>query len=111
MTIAQGLQALNAYPLPPYIVEQICIARGLELTADINKYVVKTPEYILAEADIFRWLAQAPNVSQGGQNYSFTDAQRLDFKRQAMQRYKEQGAETELQSMKRANYGYKGSRL
>lgn len=110
MTIAQSLQTLNAYPLPPYIVEQVCIARGIDTEGELVKSTLKSPKYILAEADIFRWLAQAPNVSQGGQSYNFTDAQRADFKRQAIRRYKEQGEETELQSL-RTTYGYKGSRL
>lgn len=110
MTTAQGLQALNAYPLPLYVVEQVCIARGLNMQAELSRDALKSSAYILAEADIFRWLATAPNVSQGGQSYNFTDAQRADFKRNAIARYKAQGEQAEVQSVSKA-YGYKGSRL
>lgn len=55
------------------------------------------------------WLSLAPNVTQGGQSYSFSDEQRLQFRNQANSLYKEFAADDS--ATPKPVYGYKGSRL
>ena len=56
------------------------------------------------------WLSVAPDVSQGGQSYSFTDEQRKQFRNRANSLYDDFGASDEAGTPKPI-YGYKGSRL
>ena len=64
------------YPLPIATLDGVCIRRGLSRDAEATTDVFRSAAYRLAEADVLTWLAAAPNISQGGQTYAFTDDQR-----------------------------------
>lgn len=104
-TIVESLKALNAYPIPMGAL--ISIAEGRMLspydTADAD-----STAYKLAKADVYMWLSNAPDVSQGGQSYSFSEEQRRAFHQHASAIYNAEGDTTQP---KRTIYGYKGSRL
>ncbi len=102
----QSLQGLNAYPIPAYTLQDIATARGLNLENDANLEVRATSGFRLAKADVLMWLSGAPDVSQAGISYSFTDNDRLNFRRQASAIYKDCG-----EALSGASYGYKGERL
>lgn len=104
-TIVESLRALTAYPIPmPTLVS---IAEGRELSPyDTTNNTL--PNYRKAEADVYMWLSNAPDVSQGGQSYSFTDEQRKHLRQQAMAIYEVTGEAT---ASKSTIYGYKGTRL
>ena len=82
----------------------------MPLTTDATAEVLKGKEYNLAVADLLMWLSIAPDVSQGGQSYSFTDEQRRQFRNRAGSLYDDFGAGDEAGTSKPI-YGYKGSRL
>ena len=104
MTIADALKALTSYPLPLRTIELIAEGRGLCATEFVNP---ADTAFALAKADVYMWLATAPDVSQGGQSYSFSDEQRKHFRAEAVALY---GANDTV--YKRASiYGYKGSKL
>lgn len=103
-TIVEGLKSLNAYPIPMQTL--VCIAEGRGLSPYDTKD--DTAEYRLATADVYMWLSNAPDVSQGGQSFSFTDEQRKHFRQRAQSIY---GAEGESKATKHTIYGYKGTRL
>lgn len=65
-------------------------------------------EYKLCKADLYLWLSYAPDVSQGGQSYSFTDEQRRDMRRRANEIY---SVYEPAETTGMVAYGYKGDRL
>ena len=107
-TILESLKGVNAYPIPLRTLVETAEFRGLTLGDDATQDVLKGKAYNLATADLLLWLSLAPNITQGGQSYSFTDEQRQQFRNRANGLYDECGEEdASLQPI----YGYKGSRL
>lgn len=107
-TILESLKSVNAYPVPLRTLVEIAERRGLSLTSEATQAVLRGKNYKLATADLLLWLSLAPNISQGGQSYSFTDEQRQQFRNRANALFDEFGEET---SSVQPTYGYKGSRL
>ena len=107
-TVLEALKGMNAYPLPLRTLVTVAAKRGLELDGKATQEVQKSKAYNLASADLLLWLSFAPDISQGGQSYSFTDEQRLQLRNRANRLYKEFGEEDGSSG---AVYGYKGSRL
>ncbi|MDY5968654.1 MAG: hypothetical protein SPJ13_01360 [Bacteroidales bacterium] len=106
MTIIEILKGINAYPIPDRTLTRICHVRGLDPETEATQDVLSGKNYKLAEADILIWLSAAPNIAQGGQNYSFSDEQRQQLRNEAhaiIEAYAEEGPTT--------IYGYKGTRL
>ncbi len=110
VTVLESLKGVNAYPIPLRTLTTIADKRGLSLTTEATQEVQKSREYNLAVADLLLWLSVAPDVSQGGQSYSFTDEQRREFRNRANGLYRDFGADDEAGTPKPI-YGYKGSRL
>ena len=107
MTILQSLQSINAYPVPIEAIDKVAINRGLTLTDEANATVLNSKAYRLAEADILLWLSQSPDISQGGQSYSFSEAEKKNFERRANALYKAEGESV----VGGGGYGYKGQWL
>lgn len=105
-TIVESLRALNAYPIPMSTLVTITEGRGLMPHDTLIDEAMHN--YRKAEADVYMWLSNAPDVSQGGQTYSFSDEQRRHLRQQALAIYNEVG---EDKVSKRTIYGYKGTRL
>ena len=103
-TIVESLRALSAYPIPMQTLVVIAEGRGL-FPCDA---VEQTSSYHLAEADVYMWLSNAPDVSQGGQSFSFSEEQRRNLRSRAMAIYNETG---ETKTIRKTIFGYKGSRL
>lgn len=108
-TVLEALKGITAYPLPLRTVVEICSRRGCDPTAEADKEVLTGKVYNLAKADLLLWLALAPNITQGGQSYSFTDEQRTQFRNRANNLYTEFGEDGQGEA--KTIYGYKGSRL
>ena len=96
-TVLEALKGVNAYPVPLRTLTAIADKRGLSLTTNATQEVQKSKEYNLAVADLLMWLSIAPDVSQGGQNYSFTDEQRKEFRNRANSLYDDFGASDEAE--------------
>lgn len=108
MTVAESLRGVNAYPIPERTIERTVLLRGLDPDATATADVLKGRAYRLAEADMKMWLADAPDVAQGGQSYGFTDQQRQQLRNSARAIYREEG---EDDASAKTTYGYKGDRL
>lgn len=106
-TILESLRSVNAYPIPLRSIVDVAEYRGLVLTDEATQEKMQTVAYRLAQADLLLWLSLAPEVSQGGQSYNFTDEQRMQFRNRANALYGECGESKQVKSI----YGYKGSRL
>lgn len=104
-TIETGLRGINAYPIHQTVLESACVRRGLQLDAELTSQVMQSKAYNLALADLYMWLADAPDVSQGGQSFTLDAEQRKAMRNKAASIYMEfhDGAATV--------YGYKGNRL
>ncbi len=110
MTILEALKGVNAYPIPVRTIDETALHRGLMLSDTATPEAVGGAGYNLAVADLLLWLAAAPDISQGGQSYSFTDEQRASFRRRAYSLYREWGDEGGG-NVPKSTFGYKGSRL
>lgn len=107
MTVLDSLRAINGYPLSLLSLELAARGRNLDPGAEVTKEVLGSKGYRLAKADVLMMLADAPDVTQEGITYSFTDEQRGSFRKSASVIYNENG-ERERGA---AVYGYKGDRL
>lgn len=107
-TILEALKGINAYPIPLRTIVETSDRRGLDLAADAEQDTLLGKQYRLAKADILLWLSIAPNISQGGQSYSFSEEQRKDMRKEARAIYDELEPGANAGCVK---YGYKGSRL
>lgn len=108
-TIQDAIIGISLYPIPSRTLQEIAARRGLVLIEEATQGVLTTAAFNLAKADALMWLSLAPNVTQGGQSYSFSDEQRLQFRNRANSLYKEFAADDTEKP--KAVYGYKGSRL
>lgn len=106
LTVYDALRGISAYPIHRSAVAGIARGRRLSLDDEATAELMSSTGYRLAVADVLRWLSEAPDVSQGGQSYSFTDSQRTDMKLRADKIYSELAAGSPS-----SIYGYKGSRL
>lgn len=107
-TVLETLKGVSAYPVPLRTLVETAEFRGLPLTEIATREVIVGKAYKLAKADLLLWLAFAPNITQGGQSFSFTDEQRQQFRNQAKALYDEC---EEVSVASKPIYGYKGSRL
>lgn len=107
MTVLDSLRSISGYPLSAFALEVAAVSRGLDPGAEIAKDIVESDAYRLAKADVMRMLADAPDVTQEGISYSFTDEQRNSFRMSASVIYGECGDDAAGSTI----YGYKGDRL
>lgn len=91
------LRGVSRYPVPRVTLEEIAGRRGERME--------------LARADVLVWLSRQPNVSQGGQSYSFTSEERRAMLGEARGIYKRYG-DAMLESVRpEVDYGYRGEWL
>lgn len=107
-TICDALRGISAYPISLHAIERVAEMRGLTLGDNFSAEVGRTATYNLAEADLYDWLSEAPNISIGGQYYAITDAERKLWIAKAQRIRTEWGEEAKSKSVV---YGYKGSKL
>jgi len=108
-TIQEALKSVTMYPIPSATLQSIAARRGCALSDEATQETLSGADFNLAKADLLMWLSLAPNVAQGGQNYSFTDEQRQQFRNEANGLYADFAADDSAQT--KPLYGYKGSRL
>ena len=106
-TVLEALKGINAYPIPMRSIEDAAEYRGIVLSDEASQEKMQSAAYKLAQADLLLWLSLAPDVSQGGQSYSFTDEQRVQFRNRANALFRECDDSGQTKSI----YGYKGSKL
>lgn len=101
LTTLQSLQSINAYPISITAIEDIAGRNGLVLDESPD---YAGQDYQLAKADVLMWLSQAPDITQAGISYRFSDKDRLSFRNQALTIYNGWGVEVSSSF----TYGYKG---
>ena len=106
MTLIDYLRGLTNYPVPEEALQSILSKRGL----DGKSTMTDDKLLCLVTADLYSWVALAPDISQGGQSYSLTDNIREYYRRRANELY-QAGGEPESVLEEHPRYGYKGDRL
>lgn len=109
MTVLESLKLINPYPIPSKTVEKIALKRGLSSTPTVDQAVLLSGSYRLCEADLYIYLSKAPDVTQEGITYRFTDEDKRRFINIANGIYKEEGEDGEVTGG--VTYGYKGTNL
>lgn len=107
-TNLDALKSVNAYPIPPRTLVEVSTRRNISLADKTSQEILQSKNFRLAKADLLLWLSIAPDISQGGQSFSFTDEQRKDFKRQAFAIY---DVLEPTENTGCVSFGYKGDRL
>lgn len=83
MTVLQALKSLSAYPIPSATLQEIAEGAGLDGNTELTAEIRNSVGYKLACANVYIFLSEAPDVSQGGISYSFGEWGRLRMRRKA----------------------------
>lgn len=106
MTILEAIKGITNYPIPQGTIDSFSVRRAVDTTTTVTQNVLLSKSYRLLEADVKRWLVSAPNITEGGITFSFSPAERDEFKREAIATYIEYDEQS-----KTVQFGYKGENL
>lgn len=107
MNVNQALRSVTPYPLTADFIKSIAVGVGLSLDDMATEEVMNSRAYKQALGRIYLYLAEAPNVSQGGITFSFTEQDRIRYERKGNKLLQEATSGAERAS----RYGYKGENL
>lgn len=108
MNVLQSLRSLSSYPIPTATVEDVAEGVGLAIDTELTQELRKDKRFKRAQARVYMFLSEAPNVSQGGISYSFSEEERRRFRLRAENLLEQIGDAT---SEAGVEYGYKGEDL
>lgn len=103
--VSELLRSINSYPIPANVIAEAGIKYDVDTEADATPEILQSPGYQLCKADIYEYLASAPNISQNGISFSFSQDQREMFLSISSSIKKEQGVEDPVSGQ---GYGYMG---
>ena len=78
-TILNTLKALTNYPIPEALIERALTDRGIEASDAYDSMVGRSADFRMTVADIYRFLVDAPNISQDGISFSISDEMRKRY--------------------------------
>jgi hypothetical protein len=107
MNVLQSLKSLSNYPITTATIQNIADGLGLGINTELTVELRQGKDFKRAQAGIYFFLAEAPNVSQGGISYNFSDEERKMFRTKAESILYEIGDDINTG----AEYGYKGADL
>lgn len=108
MDVLQSLRSISSYPIPLEAIKDAAEGVGLGLDNEITPEIREGNGLKKAKAILYFFLAEAPNVSQGGISYSFSEDERRRFRLRAeciLDEIGEDGGNAGIE------YGYKGENL
>lgn len=108
MNVLQSLRSLSSYPIPTATIEDVAEGVGLAIDTELTQELRKDKRFKRAQARVYMFLSEAPNVSQGGISYSFSEEERRRFRLRAENLLEQFGDAT---SEAGVEYGYKGEDL
>lgn len=108
MDLSELLKSINTYPIPENIILEAALKNGLYAGEEVTKELVESGSYRLAQAHIYTYLAGAPNITQNGISFSFSDEQRSFFLKTAKAIKDNEGVESPENGQ---GYGYMGEDL
>lgn len=108
MNVLQSLRSLSSYPIPTATIEDVAEGVGLAIDTELTQELRKDKRFKRAQARVYMFLSEAPNVSQVGISYSFSEEERRRFRLRAENLLEQIGDAT---SEAGVEYGYKGEDL
>lgn len=108
MNVLQSLRSLSGYPIPLAAIQDAADEVGISVDAEATWELRESKEFKRAKASMFLYLSKAPNVSQGGITYSFSDEDRRRFRQEAEGILDGIGDNADVSGVA---YGYKGEDL
>lgn len=108
MNVLQSLKSLSGYPIPLATIQDAADESRIGTDAELTQELRESKEFKRAQARVYFFLSEAPNVSQGGITYSFSDEDRRRFRLRAESILDEIG---DSGSSFGVEYGYKGEYL
>lgn len=108
MNVLQSLKSLSGYPIPLATIQDVADEVGISVDAEATKELRGSKEFKRAKARIYLYLSKAPNVSQGGISYNFSEEDRRRFRQEAESILDEIGDNADGLGV---TYGYKGEDL
>lgn len=83
MNILTSLTSISNYPISADYVNVLAAKHGLSVEDEFDAGAANSDEYKMCSADVYDFLAVAPNVSQGGISFSFSESERSMFRKKA----------------------------
>lgn len=108
MNVLQSLKSLSGYPIPLATIQDVADEVGISVDAETTQELRGSKEFLRAKARVYLYLSKAPNVSQGGITYNFSDEDRRRFRQEAESILDEIGDDANGLGV---TYGYKGEDL
>lgn len=106
--VLQSLKSLSGYPIPLATIKDVADEVGLDIDVELTQEIRNSKEFKRAKAQVYFFLSEAPNVSQGGISYSFSEEERRRFRLRAESILDEIGDSGIASGVE---YGYKGEEL
>lgn len=106
MNVLHSLKSLSGYPIPLATIHDIADEVGISVDAESTRELRGSKAFKRAKALVFLYMSKAPNVSQGGISYNFSEEERRRFRNEAESILDEIGNTADGVS-----YGYKGEDL
>ncbi len=97
MKASKALMSITNYPIPAPVIENIMDAAGLGSDTETSAEVRQSEPFRRATAGVYQYLAEAPNVSQAGISYSFSEDERTRFAQRASNILAELGNDQETE--------------
>ena len=97
MKASKALMSITNYPIPAPVIENIMDAAGLGSDTETSAEVRQSEPFRRATAGVYQYLAEAPNVSQAGISYSFSEDERTRFAQRASNILAELGSDQETE--------------
>lgn len=108
MKVLQSLKSLSSYPIPSATVEDIADGAGLTADAELTQELRRDKRFKRAQARVYLFLSEAPDVTQGGISYAFNEEERKRLRLRAENLFAEIGDTTNEAGVE---FGYKGEDL
>lgn len=108
MNVLQSLKSLSGYPIPLATIQDVANGIGISVDAEATGEIRGSKEFKRAKARVYLYLSKAPNVSQGGISYNFSEEDRRRFRQEAESILDEIGDNADGLGV---TYGYKGEDL
>lgn len=82
MKTSNAIKAMSSYPIPAATIENIIEEAGLDAEAD-TKEMRASDQFKKAKALTYAFLSEAPNITQGGISYTFSEDERSRFQKKS----------------------------
>lgn len=83
MKTSNAIKAMSSYPIPAATIENIIEEAGLDAEADFTKEMRASDQFKMAKALTYAFLSEAPNITQGGISYTFSEDERSRFQKKS----------------------------